>query len=85
MYLCPLYVSDVKSTSNNPSFSNLIKLANRISAQIVLLHFFFLLGRDYIPITFINAREIDKQTEDVVKILYTIQKIIIQDNNINYI
>lgn len=34
--------------------------------------FFFLLGRDYIPITFINAREIDKQTEDVVEILYTI-------------
>lgn len=72
MYLCPLYVSDVKSTSNNPSFSNLIKLANRISSQIVLLHLFFLLGRDYIPITFINAREIDKQTEDVVEILYTI-------------
>lgn len=34
--------------------------------------FFFLLGRDYIPITFINAREINKQTEDVVEILYTI-------------
>lgn len=55
LYLCPLYVSDVKSTSNNP-----FKIESSTQIESASKLFCFIFYRDY-PLSFINAREIDKQ------------------------
>lgn len=55
LYLCPLYVSDVKSTSNNP-----FKIESSSQIESASKLFCFIFYPDY-PLTFINAREIDKQ------------------------